>query len=224
MGDMAFFRFSLLLFLGVFVMVGPVLAEEAAPTGGALPAAESPAVDVKSAETFIRARHNRVRAVLRQPDTPKRAAQLTELLGEFLDYDMLSELSLDQEWKQRSPKERKRFVSLLRQLVERQYQRNMESTLKYKVTWVGSEPIDGTNALVKSSARSRTKKRQPPVEIDYSMRPDGNQWRVWDISTDGVSLVKNYKRQFRRVIQNEGWEGLINRMEKKLNETDDELI
>jgi phospholipid transport system substrate-binding protein len=164
-----------------------------------------------------------VRAVLRRPDTPKRAEQLTELLGEFLDYDTLSELSLDQEWDKRSPKERKQFVGLLRALVERQYQRNMESTLKYKVTWVGAEAIDDASALVKSSARSQKKKRQPPIEIDYSMRPAGREWRVWDISTDGVSLVKNYKRQFRRVINDEGWEGLIARMEKKLH-AEDELI
>jgi len=222
---MALFRSISLVFFGVFLSVGPVLAEEPATVGSeASSAVDNSAVDIEAAETFIRARHNRVRAVLRQRDTPKRAAQLTELLGEFLDYDMLSELALDQEWKQRSPKERKQFVSLLRQLVERQYQRNMESTLKYKVTWVGSEAIDNANALVKSSAHSRMKKRQPPVEIDYSMHPEGNQWRVWDISTDGVSLVKNYKRQFRRVIKDEGWKGLIDRMEKKLNEEDDELI
>lgn len=222
---MALFRSILLVIFGVFLSVGPALAEEPATLGSeASSTVDNSAVDIKAAETFIRARHNKVRAVLRQRETPKRAEQLTELLGEFLDYDMLSELSLDKEWEQRSPKERKQFVSLLRQLVERQYQRNMESTLKYKVTWVGSEAIDDVNALVKSSARSRAKKRRPPVEIDYSMRPDGNQWRVWDISTDGVSLVKNYKRQFRRVIQDEGWKGLIDRMEKKLNEQDDELI
>ncbi|MDH3201929.1 MAG: ABC transporter substrate-binding protein [Myxococcales bacterium] len=206
-------------------MVGPALAEETAPAGSVAPTADdNPPADIQGAERFIRTKHNKVRAVLRRRDTPKRAEQLTELLGQFLDYDMLAQLSLDREWNERSPKERKRFVSLLRQLVERQYQRNMESTLRYKVTWVGSEALDGTNVLVKSSARSQVKKRQPPVAIDYSMHPDGNQWRVWDISTDGVSLVKNYKRQFRRVISDEGWEGLIGRMEKKLNEEEDELI
>lgn len=222
---MASFRFISVVVFGVFLTIGPVSAEGPATVRSEPPATlDDNSVDVRAAATFIRSKHNRVLAVLRKPDTPKRAAQLTELLGEFLDYDMLSELSLDQEWTQRSPKERRQFVSLLRQLVERQYQRNMESTLRYKVTWVGSEPIDDGNALVKSSARSRKKKRQPPVEIDYSMRPDGKQWRVWDISTDGVSLVKNYKRQFRRVIRDEGWQGLIDRMEKKLNEQEDELI
>ena len=180
------------------------------------------AAEAEKAETFIRTKHNRVREVLRKPDTPKRAKQLTQLLGEFLDYDRLTQLSLDKEWAKRSPKERERFVTLLRQLVERQYQRNMESTLEYKVKWVGTEPIE-TGVKVKSSAKSVKKKRQPPVTIDYSMSPDGQEWKVFDIFTDEVSLVKNYKRQFRRVIKDEGWNGLIGRMEKKLNAEDDLL-
>ena len=180
-------------------------------------------VDMGAAEEFIRTKHNKVRSVLRTPDTPKRANRLTVLLGEFLDYETLAQLSLDREWDKRSPKQRARFVSLLRQLVERQYQRNMESTLEYRVTWVGTETLDEEGVLVKSSARSQKKRRQPAITIDYSMRPEGTEWRVWDIATDGVSLVKNYKRQFRRVIKQEGWSGLIDRMEKKLK-SEDEII
>ena len=55
------------------------------------------------------------------------------------------------------------------------------------------------------------------------MSPAGKEWKVFDIFTDEVSLVKNYKRQFRRVIKEEGWSGLIGRMEKKLN-AEDELL
>ncbi len=138
---------------------------------------------------------------MRKPDTPKRADELTVLLGEFLDYERLTRLSLDKEWNKRSPRERQQFVSLLRQLVERQYQRNMESTLAYRVKWVGTEPID-TGVKVKSSARSvKGRSASPPVAIDYSMSPAGEEWKVFDILTDEVSLVKNYKRQFRRVIR-----------------------
>lgn len=198
---------------------GPVAAEEI-PSGSADVSVSE--ADAAKAERFIRTKHEKVRQVLRQPDTPKRAERLTELLGEFLDYDRLARLSLDKEWNKRTPVERERFVSLLRQLVERQYQRNMESTLDYKVTWVGTEPIED-GVKVKSSARSVTKKRQPPVTIDYSMRAVGDEWKVFDIFTDDVSLVRNYKRQFRRVIADEGWDGLIERMEKKLNEKDELL-
>lgn len=207
-----------LVIAGLSLSTGLAMAEGPAPA-----ALTESSVDIEAAQRFIRTKHNKVRAVLRRPDTPKRANQLTDLLGEFLDYETLAELSLDQEWQKRSPKERKRFVSLLRQLVERQYQRNMESTLEYKVTWVGSEPIDNAGALVKTSARSQKKKRQPAIEIDYSVRSAAPEWRVWDISTDGVSLVKNYKRQFRRVIKEEGWNGLIARMEKKLHAKDERI-
>jgi phospholipid transport system substrate-binding protein len=202
-----------------FALAGPAAAQ-GKPSGES--GAATYDAEAAKAEAFIRTKHNKVRAVLRKPDTPARGEALTVLLGEFLDYDRLAKLSLDKEWAKRSPKERARFVSLLRQLVERQYQRNMESTLEYKVKWVGTEPIE-TGVKVKSSAKSVKKKRQPPVTIDYSMSPAGDEWKVFDIFTDEVSLVKNYKRQFRRVIKEEGWSGLIGRMEKKLK-GDDELI
>jgi phospholipid transport system substrate-binding protein len=206
-------------FIAFLWLAAPAAAEEA--PGGSATTAVSEADAVK-AERFIRTKHDKVRQVLRRPNTPKRAEQLTDLLGEFLDYDRLARLSLDKEWDRRTPRERERFVSLLRQLVERQYQRNMESTLDYKVSWIGTEPIE-TGVKVKSSARSATKKRQPAITIDYSMSPAGDEWKVFDIFTDDVSLVKNYKRQFRRVIDDEGWDGLIGRMEKKLKD-EDELL
>ena len=196
------------LLLALLWLAGPAAAEEMLASAADVGVSEAEAA---KAEQFIRTKHNKVRQVLRTPDTPKRANQLTELLGEFLDYDRLARLSLDKEWAKRSPKERDHFVSLLRQLVERQYQRNMESTLAYKVKWVGTEPIE-TGIKVNSSARSVKKKRQPPITIDYSMSPAGKEWKVFDIFTDEVSLVKNYKRQFRRVIKEEGWSGLIGRM------------
>ena len=207
------------LLLALLWLAGPAAAEEMLASAADVGVSEAAAA---KAEQFIRTKHNKVRQVLRTPDTPKRANQLTELLGEFLDYDRLARLSLDKEWAKRSPKERDHFVSLLRQLVERQYQRNMESTLAYKVKWVGTEPIE-TGIKVNSSARSVKKKRQPPITIDYSMSPAGKEWKVFDIFTDEVSLVKNYKRQFRRVIKEEGWSGLIGRMEKKLKAEDDLL-
>jgi phospholipid transport system substrate-binding protein len=208
------------LLLATLWFAGPTAAQqEPAGTDAAGASTAISTADAAKAEQFIRVKHNKVRQVLRTPDTPKRAEELTELLGEFLDYDRLTRLSLDKEWDKRSPRERKQFVSLLRQLVERQYQRNMESTLDYKVKWVGTEPID-TGVKVKSSARSVTKKRQPPVSIEYSMSPADDEWKVFDIFTDEVSLVKNYKRQFRRVIKDEGWDGLIDRMQKKLKAED----
>jgi len=213
------FSATLGLLVALLLLARSVTAET--PSSGTAEGAVT-AAEAAKAEQFIRTKHNKVRQVLRKPDTPQRSIELTDLLGEFLDYERLAKLSLDTEWDKRTPRERERFVGLLRQLVERQYQRNMESTLNYNVKWVGTEPVD-QGVKVKSSARSATKKRQPPIAIDYSMSLSGKEWKVFDIFTDEVSLVVNYKRQFRRVIKDEGWDGLIERMEKKLKAEDDVL-
>ncbi len=215
-------RFLPILSVVAFTLFGIPEGYAQAPAAAAESANAISAAEAAEAEAFIKTKHNKVRAVLRKPDTPKRGQELTQLLGEFLDYERLAELSLAAEWDKRSKKELDHFVSLLRQLVERQYQRNMESTLDYKVRWVGTEAID-EGVKVKSSASSVSKKRQPPITIDYSMSRSGKEWKVFDIFTDDVSLVRNYKRQFRRVIKEEGWKGLIDRMEKKLD-AEDELI
>jgi phospholipid transport system substrate-binding protein len=44
----------------------------------------------------------------------------------------------------------------------------------------------------------------------------GPAWRVVDVVTEGSSLVGNYKNQFHRVIQKDGYEALVRRMKDKL--------
>lgn len=186
-------------------------------------AADSAAAQPQAAQAFLEKKQSSVQQVLKRPDSPARRKQLTAAVGDLLDYEELAKRALDRQWKERSKAERDQFLSLLTQLVERQYQRNMETTLDFDIRYTGAEPIDEAGALVKTMARSKKKKRAPELSIDYALHKPGDTWRVYDIWTDGVSLVKNYRRQFRRIIRNEGWNGLIERMEKKLN-TKDELL
>ena len=47
------------------------------------------------------------------------------------------------------------------------------------------------------------------------LKKDGGKLKAWDVKTDGVGLVENYKTQFNNIIAKEGFDGLINRMKKK---------
>ena len=108
-------------------------------------------------------------------------------------------------------------MSLLRQLVERNYETNLERILDYEVSYEG-EQARGDRTVVTTSARSRAQRRQPPVEIAYAMVQSGGDWRVVDVTTDGVSMVQNYRSQFNRIIDREGWAELISRMERRLEQ------
>ena len=142
-------------------------------------------------------------------------ASWESMQGELLDFEELSKRALEDHWAARSAAEQQRFVELLGQLVERSYQKNLESTMDFRVTYE-SATRKGDSLVVATEAQSLKNRRSPPVAIDYTLVPVANSFRVYDVTTDGVSLVANYKRQFNKIIRRNGWDALIERMEKKL--------
>ncbi|MEM1413676.1 MAG: ABC transporter substrate-binding protein [Myxococcota bacterium] len=173
--------------------------------------------DPSAAQSFIQERTESVRAVLRRPANDARAAALTEQLGGLLDYEELGRRALRDHWDVLQPAQREEFVSILRQLVERSYQQNLESTLEFRIDVEGAE-ARGSAVVVRTVARSTRNRRLEPVAIDYQVKPNGDEWRVFDIVTDGVSLVRNYRAQFNRILDREGWDGLMGRMRQRLAE------
>jgi phospholipid transport system substrate-binding protein len=178
-----------------------------------------------AAESFLRGRHDAVQQLLRRPArgeaaTGQRRARLTEALGALLDYTELSRRALGEHEARATPAQRTEFVGLLRQLVERSYQKNLESTATYEVRYLGASAAGGA-VTVRTIAKSRTNGRAPEVSIDYTLHQVGGEWRVFDIATDGVSLVRNYRAQFHRLVSRDGFDALLAKMRERLaNEGD----
>ncbi len=145
-----------------------------------------------------------------------RDRQLSQLLDDLLDYEALSEASLAGHWEEQSEAQRSEFVSLLKQLVERSYKANLQRTLDYRVDYESAERR-GNKVLVTTSARSRENRRAPAVSIVYEMVPAGRGWRVVNVITDGQSLVQSYRSQFHRILERDGWDGLLGKMRERLN-------
>lgn len=179
------------------------------------PAFEVTAQSPTSAQRFLETRHDEAKRLLARDASDSRNTALTELLSGLLDYDALAEASLGNAWAERSAEERAEFTALLTQLVERSYRNNLESTLSFEVEYLGAARR-GDAVLVTTEARSRDNRRAPPIGIEYRMVRDGNRWRVVDIITDGQSLVAGYRGQFLRLIEQDGWDGLLERMRSRL--------
>ncbi len=174
------------------------------------------AVAQADARAFLEQKHSAVTRLMERPPGASRDRQLTRMLSELLDYEELSRRALANHWDDRSEAERQEFVSLLQQLVERSYRQNLQRTLRFQVAYEQPE-VRGEEVLVRTEARSRTNRRAPPVSIDYLLRRFGRGWRVVDLTVDdGMSMVESYRRQFARIIEREGWDGLIARMRARL--------
>jgi phospholipid transport system substrate-binding protein len=169
------------------------------------------------AAAFLKQRQAGVEKLIRQTPENKEVPgdALSKAISDLLDYDELSKRALSDHWAGRSEAERTEFVSLLRQLVERNYKNNVRGTLGYDIQYTGNE-TKSDGVLVKTEAKSKTNKRRPAVGIDYLMYQANGQWRVVDITTDGVSMVRNYRSQFNRIIRKDGWGELIRRMKDRL--------
>jgi phospholipid transport system substrate-binding protein len=45
----------------------------------------------------------------------------------------------------------------------------------------------------------------------------GKEWFVYDVIIEGVSLVRNYRSQFKKIISKEKYAGLVKRVEEKVD-------
>ena len=163
----------------------------------------------------VQARQKQVTALLKQRQDSGTPEKIEAVFDAFIDYDALAKRSLDRYWGERSPQEREQFTDILRQLVRSAYRKSLDRTLDYAISYTGETKVEG-GILVKSVATHRTNKRKEPIAIDYVLHQVGDEWRVFDIVTEGSSLVSNYRNQFRRVIKRDGFGRLMEMLRKKL--------
>lgn len=179
------------------------------------------------ARSFLKKRHDSLLSILRRPaksveSRERRNAELDRLVGALLDFEQLSRKSLSAHWDGLNDSQRAEFSSLLKQLVQKSYRKNLESTLDYSIRYLSEKP-DKEGVVVHTVARSRKKRRAPEIVIDYVLVKSDEGWKVLDVTTDGVSLVENYRNQFNRIIKRNGWDELLKRMRKRLGSSADTL-
>jgi phospholipid transport system substrate-binding protein len=168
-----------------------------------------------SAQEFIQSKQARVTSLLHDQAGSQRDKQVAAVLDGMISYEELAKKSLASHWTGLSETQRKEFTDVLKRLVQRNYERNIKNILDYRIDYIG-EDAAADNVVVHTRASSTSNKREEPIAIDYQLARVGDSWRVLDIVTEGSSLVNNYKNQFNRVIQKDGYDALLKRMKDKL--------
>jgi len=141
----------------------------------------------------------------------ERRAMLRRAVTERFDFEEMSKRTLAIHWQKRTAEERKEFVSLFSDLLERSYVNKIESYTDEKVNYT-QENIEGEYALVKTVIVT---KKNIEVPIDYKLIRKSTQWKAYDVVIEGVSLVNNYRGQFNKVIRSQSYEELVTRLRNK---------
>jgi phospholipid transport system substrate-binding protein len=144
--------------------------------------------------------------------TAEREKLIRQAVDERFDWEEMTRRALATHWANRTPEERKEFIPLFSDLLERTYMKKVEDYSGEKVLYEG-ESKEGDYASVK--VKIVTKKNKD-ISVEYRLKKEGNKWLVYDISIMGASLVNNYRTQFNSIISQSSYENLVKRLREKV--------
>lgn len=174
----------------------------------------SPAIaDAESPTEVVRATISEVTRILEDPKLKDparlipRRRMLEEVIAARFDYAEMSKRALGARWTPLTAAERAEFVDLFKSFLSDRYAEKIEGYSGEQVLYL-SERIEGNYAEVRTELRS--KKVEIPMDYRLFLKKDG--WHAYDIVVDGVSLVKNYRSQFEKIIRTDSYSELVRRL------------
>jgi phospholipid transport system substrate-binding protein len=212
----------LALALGSSVAVAVAQPKAPAPAGPAPGQAQAgQAAKTGPGTQAVRAANDTMAGLLKQKAAPGSkeekdlAAKVATSVRSFLDIDQLGKRAMVDNWGKLSRAQQDQFVALLRGLIEDNYVRGLRANLDYQVDYTGESSDADGNVVVATKINTKRRGRPYAIEVDYVLVKDGDKLRAWDVKTDGVGLVENYRTMFDKIIDKDGFDGLIARMKKK---------
>ena len=166
----------------------------------------------------VKANADRVLDVLRDPSLKAASAKkikkekIRAIAKEMFDFTELSKRTLARNWGKLNPDQQKEFVELYQSVLEDAY---ADKILSYKDEKIGfSKEVSLSENTVE--VRSTIIRKNMEIPIYYrAIQKDGG-WKVYDVVIEGVSLISNYRSQFKEILANKPPESLLETLRKKV--------
>ena len=172
------------------------------------------------AKDTVEAQIDKMLAKMQTPEFKglERDAKLTEInqiINQVFDYQELSRRTLGREWKKFSPDQQTEFVELFAKLLENIYADRILAYTHEKIEFGKETELKKGQMEVESYIITTDNKKVP---LFYRLIEKDGQWRVYDVVIEGVSMVKNYRGQFRDILSKNKPEDLLQILRDKTKE------
>ena len=141
-----------------------------------------------------------------------KVAEIGAIINEVFDWKELSRRTLGRDWKKFSPDQQKEFVSLFESLLANIYADRVLAYTKEKIEYGKETELKKGRVEVESFIITTDNKKVP---LFYRLTDKSGQWRVYDVVIEGVSMVKNYRGQFRQILSKKKPEDLLQTLREK---------
>ena len=139
--------------------------------------------------------------------------KVDQLIIPKLDIELMSKIVLGKKnWLSMSVPQRKRFQLAFRGLMVRTYMKSLTAFDGEKIEFLPYVP--GKRKDV-AKVKSNYLLSEGQIGVNYRLKLNDQKWKVFDISIDGISLLKNYRTDFKLHIKKDGILSLIANLENK---------
>ena len=145
----------------------------------------------------------------------ERRTLLRQIIFPCFDFGEMAKRSLGAHWRKRTPEDKSEFVRIFTDLLEKAYLGRIESFNDEKFIYT-HERIEGPYAEVRSKILTS---KGEEFKMNYKLHRVGEEWKIYDVVVEDISLVNNYRSQFNRVIARTSYNELVSRMKQKLSKT-----
>ena len=153
------------------------------------------------------------------PEQDVKRSQMRKIVYGFLDFEELAHRALARHWGDLSANQRSEFVTVLRDLIERNYIKQVHGQPNYDLQF-HKQKITGSEATVTASLNTTRKSKKVTVEMEYKLLYKGDRWLVYDVVTDEQSMLENYRAEFNKIITKESFDALLKRMKARLEKSE----
>ena len=171
--------------------------------------------DKSAAEEFLKSNLDAVFTILQKNDLSPQArnSEVVEIVTPMFDFPLMAQLSLGRKyWPDLTQDKKDRFTELFIKRLRQSYLDKLTTYTDEEIIY--EPPVEVKKKIhIPTSLISKGKK----ISMLYKFYNSNNNWKVYDIEIQGVSIIRSYRSQFREILQKGTFDDLLQRMQKSVN-------
>ena len=199
------------LTLPVLLTITAAIAIILGPSRFVIPAR---ADDPNSPMTVVQNTVNEALAVLRDKSAPlqQRQEKLRQIVAQSFDFTEMAKSALGYQWKKLMPQQQQEFTNVFISFIEDSYLSKLNDYRGQQVQFIKASQDGADYAQVNTNI---VREGKEPIHLDFRLMKEGGTWKIYDVTVDAISIIANYRNQFNRVMNNQGYDTLIKDLKEK---------
>lgn len=183
-------------------------------SGLAAPGVRAATESEAGARTVISETVEEVLAVLRDKTVPTedRIRSIEQIVYGRFDLYVMSRLVLARSWKRFSEEQKAEYVEEFKKYLTNSYGSRIERYDQQRVEIVGEREEARGDVVIQTKIVGG---EFEGALVDYRLRNQNGEWRVIDVVIEGISMVSNYRDQFKSIVSSGGPELLLEKLKEK---------